>query len=72
LAPSGGVRSAISRIVESSKVTSKFDDAKAIKFLMNPLFSGCINWPRLEKGKGEKRAPGLPAASVATAVDHGG
>jgi hypothetical protein len=31
-----------------------------------------MNWPRLEKGKGEKRAAGVPAASVATAVDLGG
>jgi hypothetical protein len=36
------------------------------------LFSGCINWPRIEKGKGKKRAAGVPAASVATAVDFGG
>jgi hypothetical protein len=32
----------------------------------------CTNWPRLEKGKGKKRAAGVPAASVATAVDLGG
>jgi hypothetical protein len=36
------------------------------------LFSGCTNWPRLEKGKGEKHAAGVPAASVATAVVLGG
>jgi hypothetical protein len=36
---------------------------------MQPLFSGCTNWLRLEKGKGKKRADGVPAASVATAVD---
>jgi hypothetical protein len=36
------------------------------------MFSGCTNWPRLEKGKGKKRAAGVPAASVATAVDLGG
>jgi hypothetical protein len=35
------------------------------------LFSGCTNWPRLEKGKGKKRAAGVPAASLATAVDLG-
>jgi hypothetical protein len=39
---------------------------------MHPLFSGCTNWPRLEKGKGKKRAAGVPAAPVATAVDLGG
>jgi hypothetical protein len=39
---------------------------------MHPLFNGCTNWPRLEKGKGKKRAAGVPAASVATAVDLGG
>jgi hypothetical protein len=43
----------------------------ATKFLMRPLFSGCANWPRLEKGKGKKHATGVPAASVATAVDLG-
>jgi hypothetical protein len=36
------------------------------------LFSSCINWHRLKKGKSEKRSVGAPAASVATAVDHGG
>jgi hypothetical protein len=36
---------------------------------MHPLFSGCTNWPRLEKCKGKKRAASVPAASVATAVD---
>ena len=39
---------------------------------MHPLFSGCTNWPRLEKGKGKKRPVGEPAASVATAMDLGG
>jgi hypothetical protein len=39
---------------------------------MHPLFSGCTNWPRLEKGKDKKRAAGMPAASVATSVDLGG
>jgi hypothetical protein len=53
------VRSAICQIAESSK------------FFMNPLFSGCANWPRLEKGKGKKRAAGVPTASVATAVELG-
>ena len=38
---------------------------------MHPLFSGCTNWPRFEKGKDQKRAAGVPAASVATAVDLG-
>jgi hypothetical protein len=66
------VRSAICRIAESSKVTFKVGDVTAIKFLMHPLFSGCTNWPRLEKDKGNKRAAGVPAASVATAVDLGG
>jgi hypothetical protein len=58
-----GVRCAICRIAESSKA--------AFKFLMYPLFSGYTNWPRLEKGKGKKRAAGVPVASVATAVDLG-
>jgi hypothetical protein len=66
------VRCAICRIAESIKATFKFDDVTATKFLMHPLFSGCTNWPRLEKGKGEKRAASLPAASVATAVERGG
>ena len=35
------------------------------------MFSGSTNWPRLEKAKGKKRAAGVPAASVATAVDLG-
>jgi hypothetical protein len=39
---------------------------------MHPLFSGCTNWPRLEKGKGKKRAAVVPAASVATALALGG
>jgi hypothetical protein len=65
------VRSVICRIAESSKATFKFGDATATKFLMHPLFSGCANWPRLEKGKGKKRAAGVPAAPVATAVDLG-
>jgi hypothetical protein len=71
LAPHGGVRSAICRIAESSKAKFNFDDATATKFLMHPLFSGCINWPRLEKGKGKKRAASVLAASVDTAVDLG-
>jgi hypothetical protein len=65
------VRSAICRIVEPSKATFKFDDVTATKFSMHPMFSGCTNWPRLEKGKGKKRAAGVPAASVAKAVDLG-
>ena len=36
-----------------------------------PKFSGCTYWPRLDKGQGKKRAAGVPAASVATAVDLG-
>jgi hypothetical protein len=39
---------------------------------MHPLFSGCTNWLRLEKGKGKKRAAVVPAASVATALVLGG
>jgi hypothetical protein len=66
------VRYAICWIVESSKATFKFDDVTATKLSMNSLFSGCANWPRLEKGKGKKRATGVPSASVATAVDLGG
>ena len=62
LAPFGGVRSAICQIAESSKATFKFDDATATEFLMHPVFSGCTNWPRLEKGKGKKRAAGVPVA----------
>ena len=68
LTPSGGVCSVICRIVESSKATLKFEDVTATKFLMHPMFSSCTNWPRFEKGKGKKRAAGVPAASVATAV----
>ena len=56
---------------ESSKATFKFGDVTATKLLMHPLFSGCTNWPRLEKGKGKKRAAGVLAAPVATAVDLG-
>jgi hypothetical protein len=63
------VRSVICRIAESSKVTFRFDDVTATKLLMHPMFSGCTNWPRLEKVKGKKRAAGVPAASVATTVD---
>jgi hypothetical protein len=66
------MRSVICRIVESYKATFKFEDVTAAKFLMHPFFSGFTNWPRLEKGKGKKRAAGLPAASEATAVDLGG
>ena len=40
--------------------------------MTHPTSSGCTNRPRLEKGKGKKRAAGVPAASVATAVDLGG
>jgi hypothetical protein len=65
LTPPGGVKSAICRIAESSKATFKFDDATATKFLIHPLFSGCTNWPSLEKGKGKKREAGVPVASVA-------
>ena len=50
LTPPGGLRYAIRRIAESSKATTKFDDATATKFLMHPLLSGFTNWPRLEKG----------------------
>ena len=53
LAPSGGVRSVICRIIELSKVIFEIDDAMATKLLMHPMFSGCTNWPRLEKGKGK-------------------
>ena len=72
LTPSGGVRSAMCRIAESSRAILEFDDATATKFLMHPMFSVCTNWPRLEKGKGKKRETGVPAASVATAMDYGG
>jgi hypothetical protein len=63
------VRSAICRIFEFPEVTFEFDDATATKLLIWPLFRGCTNWQRLEKGEGKKRAAGVPAASVATAVD---
>ena len=66
LTPSGGLRSAICRIAESSKAILKFDDVAAIKFLTHPISSGFTNRPGLEKGKGKKRAAGVPAASVAT------
>ena len=71
LNPPGGLRGVTCRIVESSKAPFEFGDVTATKFLMHLLFSGCTNWPRLEKGKGKKRAAGVPAASVATAVDLG-
>jgi len=71
LTPPGDVRCAIRRIVKSSKATSKFGDVTATKFLLHPLFSGCTNLPRLEKGKGGKRAAGVLEASIATAVDLG-
>jgi hypothetical protein len=61
LVPSSGVRSAICRIAESHKVPFKFEDVTATKF----------KGPRPENGKGKKRAAGVPAASVATAVDLG-
>jgi hypothetical protein len=35
------------------------------------MFSGCTNWPRLEKGKGKKRSAGAPTASVAKAMAYG-
>jgi hypothetical protein len=66
------VRSVICRIAESPKATFKFNDITATKFLMQSFFSGCINCHRLKTGKGKKRAVGVPAASVATAVDLGG
>jgi hypothetical protein len=65
------VRSATCRIFIYSKAAFKFEDSTAKKLLMHPLFSGCTNWPSLEKGKGKKRAAGAPAASVATAVNLG-
>jgi hypothetical protein len=65
------VRSVICRIVGSSKATIKFDDVTATKFLVHPFYSGCTNRPRLKEGNGKKRAAGLPAASVAAAVDFG-
>ena len=64
----GNIRSVIGKVCAASKAHSKFDDAAASKFLKSPLFSGCP-MPKLEKGKGKKRAACVPAASVATAVD---
>jgi hypothetical protein len=69
LAPYGVVRSDIFRTVKSSKAKFKSEDATVTKFLMHPFLSGCTNWSRLEKGRGKKRAAGVPSASVATAVD---
>jgi hypothetical protein len=54
--PPSCARSIICRIAESSKDTFKFGDVTVTNFLMHPMFSGCTNWPRLEKGKGKKRA----------------
>jgi hypothetical protein len=50
LTPPGGLCSAICRIVESSKAKFKFDDVTVTMLFTHPLFSGCTNWPRLEKG----------------------
>jgi hypothetical protein len=66
------VCSAICSVAESSNATFKFGDVTATKFFMHPLFSGCNNWPGLLKRSGKKRAAGVSAASVATAVDLGG
>jgi hypothetical protein len=50
----------ISRIAESFKATFKFDGATATKFLMNPLFGGCTNWPRLERVRARSARPECP------------
>jgi hypothetical protein len=60
------VSSVIRRAAKPSRCTTDFDDATAINFSMHPLFSGCTNFPRLEKDKGEKCTAGVLAASVAT------
>jgi hypothetical protein len=54
------MRSAICRNAESSKATFKFDDAMATKLMTHPFFSGCADWPRLEKGKGKSARPVCP------------
>jgi hypothetical protein len=65
------VRCVICQIVESSKAATKFGEVTATKFLMHLLFNDSTNLPRLEKGKGKKRAAGVPAASVVATVDLG-
>jgi hypothetical protein len=72
LTPFGDVRGAICRIVESSKGIFKFEDVSATKFLMHLMFQRLHQLAQARKGQGEKRAAGVPAASVATAVDLGG
>jgi hypothetical protein len=57
---SGSLCSAICLIAESYKATFMFGDVTANKVFMHPFFSGCANWPRLEKGKDKKRAAGVP------------
>jgi hypothetical protein len=67
------MRSAICRIAESSKATFKFGDVTATIFLTHPLVQRLHQLAQaLEKKKVKKRAAGVPAASVATAVDLGG
>jgi hypothetical protein len=46
-------------MAESFKAKFKYGDATANNFSMHTFLSGCINWPRLEKGKGKKRAAGV-------------
>ena len=60
----------IGKFLAAHKAHNMFDDPAARKFLKSLLFSGCP-MPKLEKGKGKKRAASVPAASVATAMDHG-
>ena len=60
----------IGKFLAAPKAHNMFDDPAASKFLKFLLFSGCP-MPKLEKGKGKKRAASVPAASVATAIDHG-
>jgi hypothetical protein len=60
----------IGKFLAAPKAHNMFDDP-ACKFLKSLLFSGGCPMPKLEKGKGKKRAASVPAASVATAMDHG-
>jgi hypothetical protein len=73
LTPPGGVRSVICQIdlyALQGHIQVRRRHGRQVLDAPHPL-SGCTNWPRLEKGKGKKRAAGVPAASVATAVDLG-
>jgi hypothetical protein len=57
----------------SSETTFKFDDVTATKFLMHPTpcLAAAPTGLGSKNNKGKKRAAGVPAASVATAVSFG-